>query len=70
MFIEMIESLKKEPPYHSVFGFTRVSNLEAQAFYGQLGFNLTKIEGVYADGHCILFHQSFSNLLNAIKVAR
>jgi len=55
--------LKGRPPYHSVFGFTRESNEEAQKFYGKLGFDLTPVQGVYKDGTAIFFHAPYSRLL-------
>lgn len=59
----MLDRLKWNPPYHSIFGFTRVSNVEAQNFYGALGFELQETKGVYADGRAILFWQSYEELL-------
>jgi len=59
----MLESLKEKPPYHSVFGFTRTSNLEAQEFYGALGFNLQEIDGLYRDGQAIMFWKEYSQLV-------
>lgn len=52
-----------ERPYHSVFGFTRISNQEAQAFYKALGFELQTVQGIYKDEQAILFSQSFEKLL-------
>lgn len=64
LFYEMLEMLKLlMRPYYSVFGFTRVGNDEAKSFYGALGFDLQEIDGVYEDGHAILFTQSFEILL-------
>ena len=50
------------PPYYSIFGFTRTSNIEAQNFYAVLGFKLQPIEGVYKDGNGFLFWQSYDLL--------
>lgn len=61
----MLEYLRECPPYHSVFGFTRVDNEEARAFYGALGFSLQEIAGVYADGRAILFYAPYKRLLEA-----
>lgn len=58
----MLDSLIEEPPYYSVFGFTRVSNEEAHAFYQALGFELQEIHGVYKDGRAILFWQAYDKL--------
>src|SRR5579872_6541249 len=38
------------PPYATVFGFTRFSNVVARAFYKRHGFTLSKVRGVYDDG--------------------
>jgi len=59
----MLDKLRERPPYHSVYGFTRVSNTEAQAFYGALGFSLQEIQGVYADGRAVLFWAAYKDLL-------
>lgn len=59
----MLEQLRKEPPYYSVFGFTRVGNDEAQRFYGALGFNLQTVCGLYAEGEAVLFWQDYQELL-------
>jgi ribosomal protein S18 acetylase RimI-like enzyme len=65
---EMLKRLKDRPPYYSVFGFTRVSNEEAQAFYGALGFDLTPVSGVYKDGQAILFSGCFTTLCEQLGV--
>jgi ribosomal protein S18 acetylase RimI-like enzyme len=62
LFYKMLDRLTAKPPYHSVFGFTRVSNAEAKAFYGALGFNLVEINGLYQHGHAVLFWQEFNKL--------
>ncbi|MDB4786237.1 hypothetical protein OAG36_00735 [bacterium] len=49
-------------PYYSVFGFTRVGNKEAKKFYGALGFELQKVNGIYKDGSSVLFWQSYEEL--------
>jgi ribosomal protein S18 acetylase RimI-like enzyme len=58
----MLAKLADEPPYSSVFGFTRTSNLEAQAFYRRMGFELSPVTGVYADGDAVLFSQTYEEL--------
>lgn len=63
LFYLMLSKLKKNPPYYSIFGFTRIPNEEAQAFYGALGFELQQVNGVYKDGGAILFQQSYKKLL-------
>lgn len=59
----MLDQLSYNPPYYSVFGFTRTSNEEAQRFYGALGFNLHLVDGLYAEGTAIMFWQSYERLL-------
>lgn len=61
---EMLKKLEGNPPYYSVFGFTRVSNEEAQSFYRALGFDLSEIPGIYKDGRAILFSQEYEKLIS------
>lgn len=63
LFYMMLDDLQACPPYHSIFGFTRVLNDDAMAFYGALGFELQEIRGLYRDGRAILFTQSYTRLL-------
>lgn len=62
LFYRMLDELRRHPPYFSMFGFTIVGNKEAQAFYGALGFNLQRIDGLYKDGEAVMFWQSFETL--------
>lgn len=62
LFYQMLDRLADRPPYYSIFGFTRVSNAEAQAFYGTLGFYLQAVEGLYAEGTAVMFWQSYIRL--------
>lgn len=62
LFYGMLNGVKT---YYSVFGFTRVGNQEAHAFYGALGFNLQTVSGLYQEGSAILFWQSYEKLLEA-----
>lgn len=55
--------LSGNPPYHSVFGFTRAVNQEAQQFYAAMGFTLTTVPGVYKDGQAVLFTATYDYLL-------
>lgn len=64
---DMLRSLKSSPPYHSVFGFTRSSNTEAQRFYGALGFNLQPFMGLYKEGTAVLFWQSYEALVELMN---
>lgn len=59
----MLNKLRENPPYCTVFGFTRTVNKISQEFYKALGFELTEVKGVYADGTAILFSQTFDRLL-------
>ncbi len=63
----MLDDLKSDPPYHSVFGFTRVSNEEARAFYAALGFRLHEVPGVYADGRAVLFEAPYADLVKEME---
>lgn len=62
MFQEMLRRLKYDPPYATVFGFTRTCNKAAQVFYQNLGFVLSPVHGVYADGTAVLFSASYDDL--------
>lgn len=55
--------MKRKPPYATVFGFTRSSNTAAIEFYKAMGFDLTEVKGVYADGTAVLFSQEYKKLL-------
>jgi hypothetical protein len=59
----MLRELQKNPPYATVFGMTRVSNHRAKSFYTGMGFTLSKVNGIYADGEAIVFSQSYSKLM-------
>lgn len=63
LFHNMLKQLAGQPPYWSVFGFTRVSNQEARNFYQALGFDLVHIPGVYHEGRAILFHAPYQRLV-------
>lgn len=63
LVIAMLEELKKQPPYCTVFGFTRECNEGSQKFYEALGFELTTVKGVYQDGSAVVFSQEYRKLL-------
>lgn len=65
----MVDKLKACPPYHTVFGFTRTCNHAARQFYAKMGFVLTEVTGVYADGSAVVFSQPFAELLERIADA-
>ena len=60
--LSMVDKLKDKKPYHSIYGFTRVDNTEAQLFYDALGFNIEHVNGLYKDGQCKLFWASYDEL--------
>lgn len=63
LFYRMLDRLKKTPPYYSIFSFCRTVNEDAIQFYLSNGFFRQNIDGVYKDGHSIIFHQSFDVLV-------
>ena len=62
LLTEMLRALKASPPYATVFGFTRSPNLDAQRFYAAMGFALSTVVGVYADGSAVVFSARYSDL--------
>lgn len=62
LVVKMLETLKTSPPYATVFGFTRTCNKAAQKFYQKLGFTLSAVVGVYADGDAVLFSANYDAL--------
>jgi len=58
----MLLSLKKKPPYYSVFGFTKRNRPASLAFYRKLGFKLVKTTGPYKDSSGVMFYQSYKVL--------
>ena len=58
----MLSRLLRDPPYESVYGFTRTDNLVAQGFYEAMGFELSLVRGVYRDGSAVLFSQRYEKL--------
>lgn len=69
LLLHMVKELQNDPPYKTVFGFTRISNDAARAFYLSLGFTLTEVDGVYADGRAVLFSQSYESLVTRLSKA-
>ena len=64
----MLKELLENPPYATLFGFTRISNEISQKFFTALGFELSEVKGVYADGSAILFSQTYKTLLEIHNV--
>jgi ribosomal protein S18 acetylase RimI-like enzyme len=60
---KMVDRLRERPPYATVFGFTRTSNTGAQVFYEKMGFTLSPVRGVYADGSAVVFSANYADLL-------
>ena len=65
---DMLAILLEDPPYATVFGFTRSSNLTAHAFYKKAGFVLSPVAGVYADGDAIVFSANYVDLCQFHRV--
>lgn len=62
LIVLLLQELQEIPPYATVFGFTRWENLEARLFYRSVGFGLSLVSGVYADGKCVLFSAHYDHL--------
>lgn len=62
LLVEMLTELLKNPPYATVYGFTRASNQRAQAFYRSVGFALRWVDGVYDEPGAYLFTARFRDL--------
>lgn len=59
---EMLRRLKADPPYATVFGFTRKGNESAQGFYRWAGFELSEVVGVYDEGAAVVFSARYDDL--------
>lgn len=62
LLIKMLEKLKENPPYSTVFGFTRTGNTKAIAFYWRMGFTCSPVAGVYAEGSAMVFSAQYVDL--------
>lgn len=60
---EMVRRLRSDPPYKTIFGFTRTANRDAHQFYASLGFDLSPVRGVYADGDAVVFSRDYDALV-------
>lgn len=58
----MINELKKNPPFYSIFGFTLKSNTAAITMYKKAGFNIAECPFPYKGGPATVFSQSFEEL--------
>ena len=63
MLREMLSRLRTDPPYATVFGFTRITNHDARRFYLNSGVTLTEVPRVYAEGAAVLFTARYDYLL-------
>lgn len=68
LFRKMLEELKIDPPYCTVFGFTRIGNFASQNFYTKMGFEFTKVRGVYKEGGAVLFSQDYEFLCKINRI--
>lgn len=62
LFKAMLTIWKNNPPYHTVYGFTRAVNFDAHKAYEALGFTLSSVSGVYADGEAVVFSATYADL--------
>lgn len=70
LFRRMLEQLRANPPYHSVFGFCLGRNAAAQAFYAAQGFQLEQLgRSVYGGDCTVLFHAPLLSLLTRLGPA-
>lgn len=63
LLVRMLETLRTQPPYATVYGFTRYGHRGAQDFYAGVGFTLSYVEGVYGEGYATLFSCRYDELL-------
>lgn len=63
LLCRMLEKLRADPPYATVFLFTKVDNADAIAFYEAMGFVGTKVSGVYDAGTAVVFSARYDDLL-------
>lgn len=59
----MLDHLRANPPYHSVYGYTRIGNNRAREFYAALGFRCQEVDGIYAEGAAVLFWGCYTRLV-------
>ncbi len=66
LLMRMLEKLQANPPYGgkgTVFGFTRVSNINALDWYDRMGFDISRVCGVYAEGMAVCFSAPYALLI-------
>lgn len=62
----MLKKLKDNPPYDgagTVFGFCRLSNVDALSWYDRAGFDISQVRGVYAEGVAACFSAPYALLI-------
>jgi GNAT superfamily N-acetyltransferase len=67
LFRLMLEKLKENPPYYSVYGFSVGVKRGAVSFYRHLGFHTEVLSGPYKKGESVLFYQSYKKLYASQK---
>lgn len=63
LFIRMLNKLAVQPPYYTVYGFTRLGNEAAITFYESLGFVVRQCLPVYRDGGTVMFCAPYEELV-------
>jgi len=62
----MLSGLVANPPCNgdgTVYGFVREGNLSALAFYEEMGFELSRVAGVYDEGSAVCFSAPYLALV-------
>lgn len=62
LLLKMLKELLTNPPYATVFGFARVSNIQAREFYQRVGFTCSCVTGVYSEGSATIFSARYDDL--------
>lgn len=66
LLTRMLRKLQADPPCGgrgTVFGFTRMSNVDALGWYDGMGFDLSQVCGVYAEGVAVCFSAPYALLV-------
>lgn len=58
----MLKELLRDPPYATVYGFCLGKNESACKFYKAVGFTITFVDGVYAEGGAYVFSGDYKRL--------
>lgn len=62
LLVTMLRYFLPNPPYATVYGFTRSGNADAHAFYRAVGFTLSPVQGVYDEGSAVVFSARYDDL--------